>query len=131
MNKVEPRDRVKYILTESDPSLAVFLLGIGLMLWGGFAVVMRPSDFYTFSSAMELGGTWFWFLNYMGAGYGFIWLSVKGFPPTSTLIIGGYACLAWTWIAAIRGFSNVTSGVTLNALVIIVGAVMIQRSGKK
>lgn len=124
-------NRIKEIVLDSDISLASMLMGVGLIMWGLVAVFMAPDDFFTFADTVKVAGTWFWLANYVGIGIGFIYVSIHGFPPFSSLLIGGYATLAWAWIAAMRGFSNFTSGVTLNFIVIVMGCLLVQRSGRK
>ena len=125
------KERLREILLDSDLTIAAFILGWGLIFWGGVAVSIRPSDLLTFAGSMEAGSPIFWVANYIGVGMGYIWVSYKRFPPLSSLLIGGYSCLVWTWIASIRGSSNITSGVTLNAVVILMGVLLVQRSARK
>ena len=122
-------NRIKEIFLQSDISLASMMLGLGMIFWGLFAVVMAPGDFFTFADSMKFAGTWFWFCNYVLSGSGFIYVALRRFPAMPSMLIGTHACLVWTWIAAIRGFSNVTSGVTLNFIVITMGLLLVQRSG--
>lgn len=123
--------RINEILMDSDLSLSAFILGAALILWGMTAVIMAPEDFFTFADTMHVGSTWFWFANYVLIGFGFMCCAYRGFPPLMSLLIGGYAVLAWTWVASMRGTANFTSGVTLNAVVIVMGCLMVQRSGKQ
>lgn len=123
--------RLREILLESDLSLASFLLGLGLIFWGIFAIGMAPQDFFSFADSMRVGNSWFWLSNYILAGLGFMAAAYFRFPSGLSLLVGTHACLIWTWIAAIRGFSNITSGVTLNVLVVVMGLLLTQRSGKK
>ena len=123
--------RIKEILLESDLSLASFLLGLGLIFWGLFAINMAPTDFFSFADSMRVGTGWFWLANYLIGGAGFIAAAYYRFPPGLSLFVGTHACLVWTWIAVIRGYSNITSGVTLNVLVVVMGLLLTQRSGKK
>ena len=124
------KDRIQEILMESDLTIAAFILGWGLIFWGIVAAFMAPADLFTFAGTMRLGPSLFWVLNYILVGMGYIWVSYKRFPSFSSLMIGGYSCLVWTWIAAIRGSSNFTSGVTLNAVVIVMGVLLVQRSSR-
>ena len=123
--------RIKEILLDSDLSLSAFILGWAMVMWGVVAVWIAPTDFFTFADTVKLGTTWFWFWNYVAVGAGFIYCACRRFPPLPSLLIGGYGTLVWTWIAAMRGFSNFTSGVTLNAVVIVMGCLMVQRSGRQ
>ena len=128
-NKFFPR--VKEILLESDITFAVLLLGFSMILWAVFAIVMAPDDFMTFSNSMKVGATWFWFANYAIVGAGLMYVAVHRLPPGASMFFGGWGCVAWSYIAAIRGFSNITSGVTLNFLVVLVCFLIAQRSRAK
>lgn len=123
--------RLQYILLDSDLSLAAFLLGVGLIMWGGIAVVMAPNDLLFFAADMKAAGAVFWAFNYFIAGTGFIYCAMKEFPPFTSLMVGCYCTLVWTWIAGVRGSANFTSGVTLNAIVIVMGVILVQRSSRK
>lgn len=123
--------RLNEIFLESDLSLAAMLMGICLVLWGLVAFIVSPSDFYSFSRDMKLGSPWLWLANYLVVGALFVAVAYHKFPPLPSLLVGTYACLVWTWVASVRGSSNVTSGVTLNILVIVMGMLLVQRSGRK
>ena len=122
--------RLHEIFIESDLSLSAAILGVAMVFWGCTALIMTPKEFFDFSDTMKLGSVWFWFANYTLVGAGFFCCAFRKFPPLLSLLIGGYAVLAWTWVASMRGSANFTSGVTLNAVVIVMGCLMIQRSGK-
>jgi hypothetical protein len=125
------KDRLREILLDSDATLATFILGAALIVWGVTAVAVAPSDFFTFADSMHVGSMWFWFANYVLVGAGLILCAFYKFPPLPSLLIGGYAVLAWTWVASARGSANFTSGVTLNIIVIVMGCLIVQRSGRK
>lgn len=123
--------RLKEILLESDITLAAFMLGIGLIAWGLVAVMMSPVDLFFFADVAK-STTWlFWLWNYEAVGAGFIWLSYKRFPPMPSLLIGAYAIIMWTWIATLRSTANLTAGLVLNFIVIIMGCILLQRSNVK
>lgn len=125
------KSRLKEILLKSDLSFASFVLGVAMFVWGLVAVIMAPGDFFTFSQDMRVSwGMWFWFLNYTVVGISFMVIALHNFPPIHTLITGGYATMVWNWIASTRGYSNFTSGVTLNFVVIFLGIMVVYRSGK-
>lgn len=122
--------RIKYILLEADITLASFMMGLALVAWGLVAVFKAPNDFFAFSDAMRIGNTWFWLFNYLSAGAGFLYVAYKNLPSMPSLLIGSYAILVWTWVASIRDASNLTSGVVLNLIVILMGLLLVQRSSK-
>jgi hypothetical protein len=124
--------RLKEILVDSDISLASFLMGLGLWAFGLTAFFAHPEDFLTFAQSMEFtGGTLWWLANYLGAGAGFIYIAMRNFPPLGSLLIGSYASLVWIWIAYMRSYSNATSGVSLNFIVIAMGFLLVQRGARK
>lgn len=126
------RERLKFIMLQSDISLSVLLMGCGLVAWGTIAVIWAPSDLLTFAGDMsKVLPAWFWVWNYVGCGALFIYIALKEFPPVPSLFAALWSVLGWTHIAAIRGFSNFTSGVSLNILVIVVGLLIAQRSRVK
>lgn len=125
-------ERFKFIMLESDISFAVFWMGVGLILWGVIAVVWAPGDFLTFAGDMsKVVPALVWFFNYVGCGVLFVCIALKDFPPAPSLLASLWSVLAWTYIAGIRGFSNFTSGVSLNILVIVIGLMIAQRSRVK
>ena len=122
--------RIKHILLQSDLSLSTFVLGIALVLWGVIAFFMVPLDLVAFVGDFSKGTPLLWAINYVVAGIGFVWVTLKGFPAMSSLLVGCYCCVMWTWIASVRNYSsNLTSGLTLNLVVIFLALLLIQRSG--
>lgn len=119
---------LKYILLCSDISLACFVLGCGLILWGIIAGIMSPKDVFTFAGDMAILNPVFWVANYIALGSGFIYVTMRSFPNLPSLFVGGYGTVIWSWIAAYRGSANFTSGVTLNVIVILMSIILIQRS---
>ena len=124
-------NRLKELLLYSELDLAAFILGIGLIAWGIIAFSIQPSDLISFSANMLVLSTLGWAMNYVLVGVGFVVCAWKKFPATLSLLVGGYACLVWTWVAAVRGASDFTSGITLNIIVIIMGVLLVQRSGQR
>jgi hypothetical protein len=121
--------RLKEILLESDITLASFMLGWGLFWWGIFAFFLSPQDFSVVDTQNVMN--MFWFFNYVGVGLGYVYVAYRKFPSMTSMLIGGYSCVIWTWVAAMKSTSsNLTSGITLNLIVIAMGILLIQRSGE-
>ena len=123
-------NRLKEILLDSDLTLSAFMLGVGLIAWGLVAAIASPIDLVSFTHVAQ-STTWlFWLWNYEAVGAGFVWLAWRKFPPLPSLLIGAYAAIVWSWIAAIRS-SNYTAGTILNFIVICMACLLLQRSNTK
>ena len=120
------------IITTGDLTLAGVLMGFAMILWGLIGVfVSPPVDMQWFVRDFVLSSVPFWFCNHVGAGAAFIWCSVRKFPHPQSLFLGAYCTMMWTFIAVSRPVASFTSGMTLNLVVILMGVLLIHRSGKK
>lgn len=124
--------RLKYIWLESDMSLANFLFGLSLILWGTVAITMAPNDLHTFAGPLDgLVKFWVWALNYFLLGGLFLVVSMLNNPSTLGLLTGTYATFVWLWVSLLRPYPIVTSGAALNSFVVIIGILLIIRSRKR
>jgi hypothetical protein len=131
-------DRIKWcgkkvldILLNGDVTFACVVLGLSMICWGALAAVYNPHDTAFFSKGFAFEWSpWLWGLNHAFVGYGFIHCAIHGFPPGRSLVLGTYCCCVWTLIAVGRPSSSFSSGMTLNFVVIFMGAILAQRSGK-
>lgn len=124
-------DRIIFILLHGDITFACAVLGMAMIMWGVLGL-SYTSDLKWFASGfvMEVA-PWFWGINHMAAGYAFIHCALHHFPPGRSLMFGSYCVMCWTWIAMGRPAASFSSGMTLNFVIILMGAILIQRSGKK
>lgn len=121
--------RLRYVLLESDPSLAGLMFGIALLVWGFVAINIGKHDLIAFAGPLNaVFASWVWVLNFIGLGVLFLVVTMLNFPPMLSLFVGSYACIIWTWLASLRKFPVATSGVTLNIMVIVMGLLLIVRS---
>ncbi len=124
--------RIKYIFLESDLSMSSLIFGMSLMLWGMVAIMIGHVDLLAFAGPTKtIIANWIWALNYIVLGACFITVAILNHPSLLTMLVGAYASLVWTWIASIRQFPVLTSGVTLNIFVVLMGVLLIVRSRKK
>lgn len=74
-----------------------------------------------------------WGIAYVSVGLGFMHQAYKKFQPIPSLLVGSAAVIIWFWILTVRSvtLTNFTNGITLNVVVIIMGALLIQRSATK
>lgn len=120
------------VLAKGDMQLSAVMMGFGLILWGSIGVIQFPSEVERAAVKFALGSSpILWALNYIGVGMAFIWVGVKKFPHPQSVLLGSYCAMIWTMIAAARPTENMTSGTSLNVVVIIMGLMLIQRSGRK
>jgi hypothetical protein len=119
------------ILLHADVTFAFVVLGISMIVWGIFGMIYTPDlEWFAKGFAFEVA-PWLWGLNHMCFGYGFIHCALHKFPPGRSLLIGAGAIMCWTWIAMGRPSTSFSSGMTLNFVVILMGAVLVQRSGRE
>lgn len=123
--------RLSEILLDSDITFACVVLGFGAILWGIFGLIY-PADLVWFAGGFALEvAPWFWGLNSMVVGYGFVHVALHNFPQGRCLMLGSYCIMCWTWIALGRPASSFSSGMTLNFVIIFMGALLIQRTGRR
>jgi hypothetical protein len=120
---------IAHILMHGDLSLVGILLGFGMIMWSVVGLVIIPGDLYKFAEDFFFVAPLFWAFNGMAVGIANIALSCRGYPQGWTLALGIYGTVIYTWIAVARPVASVTSGVTLNVLVVIIHCLLIHRSG--
>lgn len=124
------RDRIVDILLHGDITFGCVILGLGMIMWGILGLFHQP-DLVWFAKGFALEvAPWLWGMNHMVAGYMFIHCALHHFPPGRSLMFGSYCVMLWTWIAMGRPASSFSSGVTLNFIIILMGAILVQRSGR-
>lgn len=131
--------RLHEIFCKSDISLAAFMVGIALTVWGLTALLIQPQDLNSFAAHMSNASFiksipgYVWALAYVSVGLGFMHQAYKKFQPIPSLLVGSAAVIIWFWILTVRSvtLTNFTNGITLNVVVIIMGALLIQRSTTK
>ena len=134
-----PMRRLHEIFCKSDISLAAFMVGLALAIWGLTALLIQPQDLTAFANHMSNASLiksihgYVWGLAYVTVGLGFMHQAYRNFQPVPSLLVGSAAVIIWFWILTVRSITltNFTNGITLNVLVIIMGALLIQRSTTK
>lgn len=130
-------DRLKWfgkevlnILLTGDITFGCVMLGLSMMLWSAFGM-FKTTDIAWFASGFAFEWSpWLWAMNHALVGYGFIHCAIHKFPPGRSLMLGTYCCCVWTMIAVGRPAASFSSGMTLNIVVIVMGALLTHRSGR-
>ena len=123
--------RIKEIITDSDLSLSIFVLGLGMMAWGLVGYYMGQQDLKAFAEVLNSMSWKYWLFNYEFVGGAFVYLAIKKFPTKLTLLIASYGVVIWIWIITVRSSSSPQGGIVLNAVVILFCILMLQRSNIK
>lgn len=123
--------RSKEILLYSDLSLSAFTLGWAMVVWGIIALATSHATPPVPTGLTDAGAVRFWFWNYVIVGAGLVHCAYLRFPPLQSLLVGGYSVLVWAWVATMRVSSPFTSEVTLHAVVVFIGCLLVQRSGRR
>lgn len=119
------------IIMQGDITFAIFMLGICCILWGTVGMIHTPDlEWYAKGFALEVA-PWLWGVNHIGFGIALMHCAVRSFPAGRSLMIGTYGVMCFTWVAMGRPASSMSSGVTLNFILVLMSAILIQRSGRK
>jgi hypothetical protein len=123
--------RIPDILLKGEVDFAFVVLGFSMYVWAALGM-LKQSDIVWFAKDFAFEwAPWVWFINYLFAGTMFIHCAVRHYPQGRCLLFGAYCCILWTWVMVGRPTASFSSGWTLNAVVVFMGAVLIQRSGKR
>ena len=125
--------QLKHIIIDGDISMLVLLAGVGLILWACFGVFMFVEDMNKYAAMFPFGNGHFWVANYVLCGLAMWWLVASQFPPLSSLLIGGWVCIIWTWAALARmtAVATLQTGNATSIVYIMVGLLIIHRSARK
>ena len=107
--------------------------GTSMIVWSLTAFLAHPEDLLIFEKLFADGiskymGT-FWGINALLCGLMEVWLVAKRFPSFPTLMLGAYFAGLWTWVAAVRPMAPPTGSLTINVAVVLVGILLVHRSG--
>lgn len=118
------------ILLNGDIKFACIVLGFSMIMWATLGQ-FKQSDIVWFAKDFAFEWpAWLWTLMYYFAGFMFIHCAVRDFPPMRCLLFGTFCVSLWTLVAVTRPSASFSSGWTLNVIVIFMGAVLAQRSGR-
>ena len=120
--------RLTEILFKSDLALAALLTGFGMFGWGLITIytdvlagVVLSKDYHEM----------FWILNYTISGFCFMCLAYADFPPKRSLITGAYTIGIWSYSIGSQHIPDINPGTVLDAIVIFIGVLLLQRSNVK
>jgi hypothetical protein len=118
------------VLTKGDIRFACLALGCAMIAWGIIGYLFNPADIAWFAKDFFLKSELFWFLNCTLVGVGYLYVASRNLPEIPSLMLGVYSSCMWSLIAVSRPAASYTSGITMNFVVILMGAVLIHRSRK-
>lgn len=112
----------------------VLLLGAaGLFAWVIFGFTGAKADLKNYAAMFQTGSVEFWVSVYVGTGLGMIYLVGTKYPPTSSLLVG--LSLVWMWsfsfFARTTQVYTAQTGNATSIIYIIIGVLVLQRSGKR
>lgn len=123
-------EQVAHVILHGDITFSSVVLGHSMILWACFGL-FKTADIAWFASGFAFEWSpWLWALNHAAVGFGFIHCALHKFPPGRSLMLGTYCCCVWTLIAVGRPSATFSSGMTLNIVVIFMGAILTHRSGR-
>ena len=124
-----PGKRIWHIIMHGNIEFACVVLGHGMVLWGLIGA-LHPSDLVWFASGFAFEVYPFvWAINHIAIGLGFIYVGTHYLPRWPCLLLGTYGAVVWTWIMMSRPSSSLSSGVTLNVIIVFMSMLIVQRSG--
>jgi hypothetical protein len=129
----KPCNQIAYTILNGDISALCLLGGLGLMLWSAFGVYLFGGDLAMYTAMFPLGNGYFWAINYMLCGIAMWYLVAFHFPPLSSLLIGSWLCVIWTWAAMARttAIATLQTGNAISIVYILLSLLIVQRSARK
>ena len=123
----------KYKLVYGDIAMVLIIGAIGLLAWVGFGFTAAKADLHNYSSMFPIGSVEFWVFAYVFAAFGMLYLAAADLPPLASLVVGGWLVTIWSWSFFARATTVYTAqtGNATSIIYIIIGALILQRSGKR
>lgn len=112
--------------------MVLLLAAVGLITWVVFGFTAAQADLQAYAAMFPLGGVWFWVSAYIIAAFGLVYLVAYKLPPMASLLVGGWLVTIWSWSFFARATAVYTAqtGNATSILYIIIGVLILQRSGK-
>jgi hypothetical protein len=126
-------DQLRYILLDGDISMTLILAGLGLILWAGFGLFMFMGDLAAYTKMFPFGNGEFWVANYIFCGLAMWYIAAAQYPPLTSLLVGSWVCVIWTWSALARMTVTATyqTGNATSIVYILLGLLIIHRSARR
>lgn len=123
---------LKHTLLEGSIDMTLLLGAAGLIAWVVFGFTAAQADLQNFANMFPLGGVWFWVSAYLIAAFGMIYLVATNMPAMASLFVGGWLVTVWSWSFFARATAVYTAqtGNATSIIYIIIGVLILQRSGK-
>lgn len=129
-NITTPFGRLMNTIRHGDISTTLLLGGLGLVVWAIFGWYFNPIDLANYASLFPFGSVTFWFYNYIFCGVGMWLLVAYNYPPTSSLLLGTWVSIIWSWSAfgRLAVMSTYQTGNATSLIYVTLGILIIQRS---
>lgn len=128
-----PWANIKFALLNGNIDMVMLLAAVGLLTWVIFGFTAAQADLENYARMFPVGGLWFWVSAYIVAACGLIYLVAFQMPPMASLMVGGWLVTIWSWSFFARA-THVYTAQTGNAtsiLYILIGVLILQRSGSR
>ena len=124
---------IRKSITDGDIDVTLLFAGAGLLLWVFFGLYANRNDLTSFANMFPLGGIIFWTLAYVIGGIGCFALVATKMNPTLSIFVGGWLTIIWSWSFFARSvaISTQQTGNATSMIYIILGLLIIHRSGRK
>lgn len=123
-------DQLKHVLRDGDISLTVFLSGLGLFLMAILGLTTKSAEMVAYANMFPIGNVYFWIANYFVCGFMMWFIVAKQFPPTTSLLLGSWCLIIWSWslLGRMSDINNYQTGNVTSVIYVIIGFLIIQRS---
>lgn len=128
-----PLANIKHALLNGNIDMVMLLAAVGLLAWVAFGFAAAKADLENYALMFPLGGVWFWVSAYIIAAFGLIYLVAYHMPPMASLMVGGWLVTIWSWSFFARATQVYTAqtGNATSILYILIGVLILQRSGSR
>ena len=120
---------IKNVLLEGDISMVLLLAGLCLLLWSGIAMGLSISDPSGYALLFPQGNGTFWVSNYAVTGIAMWYLVGTKLPPFSSLLVGTWVSIIWTW-NVMSHLIVLKPSIATSVVYIITGFLIIHRSAR-
>lgn len=128
-----PVANIKYALLTGNIDMVLLIGALGLLAWVVFGFAAAKADLDNYAAMFPIGGVWFWVSAYVIAAVGMIYLVAFKMPPMASLMVGGWLVTIWAWSFFARATQVYTAqtGNATSIIYILIGVLVLQRSGSK
>lgn len=127
-----PFAKLKRILLDDDMDALCLLGGVMLLGWLWLAMRANSGNFMTeFASWHPIGGPVWWVITHLISACGLLSYSITTPPKNVSAIFGLWLIGFWGWQLIVRIDTAQTVGNVNNLMMILLGAMLFYRAGKR